>query len=70
MSPNGVTIKKGRYRLIRYKTGHERLFDIETDWWQLRPLGRGHLCFAELDEELRAVCRDYRVEIPQRGVSA
>ena len=53
----GAAIRKGCYRLIRYRGGATQLFDIITDYWQQDELGTNHpahtLMSAALDQVLR-----------------
>src|SRR5690606_32484664 len=53
---NSVTIRKGDYRIIRYASapGVEdwQLFDLRTDYWQLRNLLPDHPAFAPLRKAL------------------
>lgn len=48
-----VTIRKGPWRIIRYEDGSTQLFDLRTDPWTLRDLGRDHPEHAGLLAELR-----------------
>ncbi|MBJ3763748.1 sulfatase-like hydrolase/transferase [Maribius pontilimi] len=41
-SNDGVSIRKGRYRFIRYENGETQLFDVVDDFWQQRDLGPDH----------------------------
>ncbi|MBJ2150940.1 sulfatase [Paracoccus sp. IB05] len=47
-----VTIRHGKYRLIRYQDGWYQLFDTEEDFWQLRDLGQNHPAFPEMRSAL------------------
>lgn len=53
---HSVTIRKGDYRIIRYASapGVEdwQLFDLRTDYWQLRNLGPDHPAFAPMRRAL------------------
>ena len=43
-----LSIRKGDYRLIRYAGDDLQLFDLRSDYWQLRDLGRDHPAFAPM----------------------
>ncbi|WP_164870830.1 sulfatase family protein [Mesobaculum littorinae] len=45
-SNDGIAVRHGRYRLIRYADGSTQFFDLETDFWQQRDLGQGHPDYA------------------------
>ncbi|MCX7286703.1 MAG: sulfatase-like hydrolase/transferase [Rhodobacterales bacterium] len=47
-----ATVRRGRFRIIRYGDGSFQLFDVEEDYWQLRDLGTEHAAFAGLQELL------------------
>jgi arylsulfatase A-like enzyme len=47
-----VSVRKGRYRIIRYADGSHQLFDCVADYWQLRDLGPGHPAFAGMLDAL------------------
>lgn len=51
-----ASLRKGRYRLIRFGDGTTRLYDLENDWWQTRDLGTGHSAFPEMEKALTACC--------------
>lgn len=53
-----ATIRKGRYRIIRYGDGSHQLFDCVEDYWQLRDLGRDHPAFDELQAALGLMAGD------------
>ncbi len=53
-----ATIRQGRYRIIRYGDGSFQLFDVESDFWQLRDLGPAHPAFGVLQKGLAAVMAD------------
>ncbi|MDM7932768.1 sulfatase-like hydrolase/transferase [Tabrizicola sp.] len=50
-----VSMRRGRYRIIRYADDSWQLFDVEEDFWQLRDLGTAHPAFAGLRDRLAAV---------------
>lgn len=50
-----ISIRQGDHRLIRHSTDDFQLFDLATDYWQLRDLGRGHPAFAPM----RAALEDW-----------
>lgn len=49
---NNMTVRDGRYRIIRYEDGSCQLFDVQEDYWQLRDLGNQHPAFAGMYEKL------------------
>jgi arylsulfatase A-like enzyme len=49
-----ASIRKGRYRIIRYGDGSHQLFDCVDDYWQLRDLGEAHPAFAGMKAALAA----------------
>lgn len=48
----GVTIRKGRFRIIRYGKDDFQLFDLASDYWQLNNLGTDHEYFAPMRNAL------------------
>jgi arylsulfatase A-like enzyme len=53
-----VSVRKGRYRIIRYGDGSFQLFDCLEDYWQLRDLGQAHPAFAGMQAALAASASD------------
>jgi hypothetical protein len=53
-----VSIRKGRYRIIRYGDGSHQLFDCIDDYWQLRDLGEAHPAFAGMQAVLADAAAD------------
>jgi choline-sulfatase len=53
-----ATIRKGRYRIIRYGDGSYQLFDCIEDYWQLRDLGPEDPVFAGMQAALAAAAED------------
>jgi choline-sulfatase len=53
-----ATIRKGRYRIIRYGDGSYQLFDCVEDYWQLRDLGEAHPAFAGMQAALADAAAD------------
>ncbi|MCL4069374.1 sulfatase-like hydrolase/transferase [Pseudomonas sp. GX19020] len=49
---DNVSIRKGRYRLIRYRDGGHQLFDVEEDYWAQHDLGISHPIFAPMKEAM------------------
>jgi arylsulfatase A-like enzyme len=47
-----ASVRKGRYRVIRYGDGSLQLFDCVEDYWQLRDLGPDHPAFAGMLDAL------------------
>ena len=64
---DSVTVRSGRYRIIRYGDGSSQLFDLETDPWTLRDLGPRHPAFAEMGRVLHETCREWGAELPATG---
>jgi arylsulfatase A-like enzyme len=70
-----MSIRMGRYRLIRYGDGSHQLFDCVTDYWQLHDLGPEHPAFAGMQQALVATAADCsfdlaRIEAPDGGDAA
>lgn len=63
-----ATIRKGRYRIIRYGDGSFQLFDVIEDYWQLRDLGSAHPAFADMREALESTSADCGFDLAS-GVS-
>ena len=53
-----ATLRKGRYRIIRYGDGSHQLFDVVDDYWQLRDLGPPHPAFAAMQAALESGAAD------------
>ena len=47
-----LTLRQGDYRIIRYSQEDWQLFDVTTDYWQLRNLGTEHPAFAGMRKRL------------------
>jgi choline-sulfatase len=47
-----ASIRKGRFRIIRYGDGSYQLFDCVEDYWQLRDLGSDHPAFSHMQAAL------------------
>jgi arylsulfatase A-like enzyme len=47
-----ASIRKGRFRIIRYGDGSYQLFDCFEDYWQLRDLGSDHPAFSHMQAAL------------------
>jgi arylsulfatase A-like enzyme len=56
---DNAAIRKGQYRLIRYKDGSTELYDLDQDYWQLRNLGRDHPAHTDMLEALEDTCSAY-----------
>jgi len=60
---NNATIRMGDHRIIRYVDGSTQLYDLRTDFWQLRDLGTDHPAHRDMAAALVACCRDYGLRI-------
>jgi arylsulfatase A-like enzyme len=56
---HGASVRKGKYRFIRYVDGSSELFDLEADWWQQRNLGPDHQDYAMMAQAHEECCREY-----------
>jgi arylsulfatase A-like enzyme len=54
-----VAIRKGRYRLIRYRDGSTQMYDLENDYWQVRNLGTDHPYFPQMFSALQETSTSY-----------
>jgi choline-sulfatase len=61
----GASVRKGPYRFIRQKNGDAEMYDIVSDWWQKRPLGKDHPAYPEMYEAHRNCCREYGLDFDQ-----
>ncbi len=59
-----AAIRTGDYRLIRYEDGSTQLYNVKTDFWQLRDLGNAHPEFPALYAQLVRTCREWGLDIP------
>lgn len=53
-----ASVRKGRYRIIRYGDGSHQLFDCVADYWQLRDLRPTHPAFAPMLDALSTAAAD------------
>ncbi|GAB1363204.1 sulfatase [Rhodobacter sp.] len=51
----GIAIRKGDYRLIRYHSGRSQLFDVVHDRWDQNDLGPQHPAYAAMQEAVDQV---------------
>ncbi|WP_157937594.1 sulfatase-like hydrolase/transferase [Oceaniglobus roseus] len=58
-----IGIRRGDYRFILYADGSTQLFDLASDYWQLRDLGPGHPAFAPMLEALVASAAEHGLDI-------
>lgn len=56
---DGASIRMGRYRFTRYRSGKTTLHDLVDDWWQRRELGPEHPDYEQLDQAHREICAEY-----------
>ncbi|NBR33509.1 MAG: hypothetical protein EBT90_02255, partial [Rhodobacteraceae bacterium] len=54
-----VAIRKGRYRMIRYRDGSTQMYDLENDYWQVRNLGHDHPDYAQMFSALQDTSASY-----------
>ncbi|NKX45275.1 sulfatase-like hydrolase/transferase [Roseicyclus persicicus] len=59
-----ATIRSGPYRIIRYEDGSTQLFDLRTDPWTLKDLGRDHPAHAGLLAELQGEAAAHGLSFP------
>ena len=69
-----ASIRRGRYRIIRYGDGSYQLFDCIDDYWQLRDLGEAHPTFAGMQAALASAAAECgfdltRIELLEGPVS-
>ena len=62
---DNVSIRYGKYRLIRYRDGSTQFYDLSRDYWQLKDLGQGHRNFKAAKKALYEACRAWGYEIPE-----
>jgi len=62
-NPHGASIRKGKYRFIRYRDGTTELYDLEADWWQQRNLGKDHEVYAEMARAHLECCREHGLDL-------
>ena len=60
---NSASVRKGRYRFIRYADGSTQFFDLAKDWWQTRDLGPDHPEYASMKAVHVACCLEYGFDI-------
>lgn len=53
---DNVSIRKDRFRFIRYEDGSTEMYDIAADWWQRAPLGPDHPSYGDMAAALEACC--------------
>ncbi len=58
-----VSIRKGKYRLIRYVDGTTEFYDLEADWWQTQDLGQDHPDYDAMLQALSEACADYGLHL-------
>jgi len=56
---NDVAIRKGRYRMIRYRDGSTQMYDLENDYWQVRNLGNEHPEYSHMFSALQQTSAAY-----------
>ena len=54
-----ASIRKGKYRLIKYEDGSAEFFDLAQDWWQTQNLGTEHPDYREMELALEETCDAY-----------
>lgn len=62
---DSASVRKGRYRFIRYADGSTQFFDLATDWWQTRDLGQEHPAYAQMQAAHAACCKEYGLDVSQ-----
>ena len=60
---DNVSLRKGKYRLIRYVDGSTEFYDLENDWWQTKDLGEDHPDFAKTMQALGEASAEYGLDI-------
>lgn len=60
-----ISVRKGDYRLIRYKNGETQMYDVINDYWQLNDLGQEHKEFEQMHRALRECASDWSMALPQ-----
>lgn len=54
---DSASVRKGRYRFIRNSTGECEMYDIKSDWWQMKRLGPDHPDYQDMFEAHHACCK-------------
>lgn len=67
---NSSSIRKGKYRFIRYEDGTTQFFDLEADWWQTTDLGPDHPDYADMRTAHDACCREHGFDPDSVAVAA
>jgi arylsulfatase A-like enzyme len=62
---SNASIRKGRFRIIRYGDGSYQLFDCIEDYWQLCDLGTEHPAFTDMKAALAASAADCGFDLSQ-----
>lgn len=58
-----ASVRKGKYRFIRYADGSTQFYDLSKDWWQTKDLGTGHPDYAEMRAAHAACCKAYGFDV-------
>lgn len=66
-NPHGASIRKGKFRFVRYNDGTKELYNIDDDWWQQENLGSEHPEFADLEQAHAELCSTHGFEFAQEG---
>jgi len=62
-NPHGASIRKGKYRFVRYNDGTTELYNLDEDWWQQKNLGSDHPEFASMEQIHAELCRTHGFEL-------
>ena len=60
---HGSSIRKGKYRFVRYNDGTTELYNLDDDWWQQENLGPAHPEFAGMEQAHAELCRSHGLEL-------
>lgn len=66
---DNVSIRNGKFRLVRYEDGSTQFYDLQSDMWNLHDLGESHLAYDENREALIEVCEQYGLSLRDRATA-
>ncbi|MBU2983173.1 sulfatase-like hydrolase/transferase [Lentibacter algarum] len=60
---DSASVRRGKYRFIRYADGSTQFFDLSKDWWQTRDLGSKHKDYALMKKVHADCCLEYGFDV-------